>query len=746
MKQFISRLKKRQVFRVAGIYAVSAWPLIQIADLAVPALGLPDSVLTLLLTIFIAGFPLSLVFAWLFNFTDKGIVRATKQTDEANDPKANRQTLIAVSGSLTVVLLLTLGSQMFTDKSAAPQAEEQLASEATTPTPPSVLPQVVDDGKASIAILPFVPFSADPQDEFFADGMVEELLNLLAKIPELRVAARTSSFAYKGVTDKSIPQIGKELGVGTILEGSIRKNDVTNKVRVTAQLIKVSSGEHLWSHTFDREYRDIFQIQDEIARAVVKQMKVTLLGNSELTAFTPQTTSIDAMVAFGKGQKEMGHRTAESLNAALAHFQQAAELDPHYARAFAAMADVYNLLRIYGHLDAKLAKQNAATAVEQALSLDDKLAEAYAAKGLLYRESDEALAEASFKRAIELNPNYAPGYMWYGTLRRQKGDQQGAHELKKKAFELDPKSPVAAYLLAMSHYLLGQENQAMELFSHIIANDPYYPGAYNLVGDILFRSGRLDEAVQMYQRALDVDEYNADAVKGMLVSYADLGSFEQAYQWFGYADKRNGMFNQSQYNLLKFRYLLAKGERTEAIDLLQNTELTAEMGPHFDMVLNATKAYFIGNYQGAISAFESLRAQPDSSNNWFYQTDGGRAAIHLAHAYKQLEMSDQFNALVAGFEQYLQSVKDTRANDPNYYYTMAMLRAMQNNVTEAFHYLQGAIDVGWVQVWQAQNEPVFAKLSNDIQFTLMIGSVKSRLASMRQRMLDDKAYSMDKAI
>ena len=202
--KFIEQLKQRQVFKVATIYAVSAWPLIQIADLAVPALGLPDPVMTLLLKVFVTGFPISLVFAWLFNFTAHGIVRASIESSPDKTSQANVHTTIAVVGSLLLVSAIVLGIQVLFDEGSilkidtATQLNAEKIAQDFEP----------NDKISSIAILPFVAFSSDPEDEFFADGMVEELLNMLAKVPELRVAARTSSFAYKGVTNKTIPEIG----------------------------------------------------------------------------------------------------------------------------------------------------------------------------------------------------------------------------------------------------------------------------------------------------------------------------------------------------------------------------------------------------------------------------------------------------------------------------------------------------------------------------------------------------------
>ena len=351
MDSFLAQLKQRQIFKVATIYAVSAWPLIQIADLAVPSLGLPDSVMTLLLKIFIIGFPISLLFAWLFNFTAQGIVRINENNsvNEVNNPAVNIRTTIAVAGSLVIALAITLFTQLMMEPDSQVNDLSKINKTKNLSTLPTSLTTNLSTNK-SIAILPFVPFSADPEDEFFADGMVEELLNLMAKVPDLQVAARTSSFAYKGNTTKTIVEIGKELGVDIILEGSIRKNDVSNKIRVTAQLIQVSTGEHLWSETYDREYRDIFKIQDDIARSVVDKMKITLLGKSKKQRFIVGTYSVDAMVEYGKGQAELSHRTAPSIEKALKHFNNAVEQDINYARAYVGIADANILLALYGNL------------------------------------------------------------------------------------------------------------------------------------------------------------------------------------------------------------------------------------------------------------------------------------------------------------------------------------------------------------------------------------------------------------
>lgn len=746
MANFIAQLKQRQVFKVATIYAVSAWPLIQIADLAVPALGLPDSVMTLLLQVFVAGFPVSLGFAWLFNFTPEGIVRATAESESDNTPQINFKATIAVVGSLLIVTTILLGSQfLLEDKTLQNITQDTSGGLKNASVTMSVedktvvVSEALKPKKKSIAILPFIAFSSDPEDEYFADGMVEELLNLLAKIPDLQVAARTSSFAYKGVTNKTIPEIGKELGVFTILEGSIRKNDTSNKIRVTAQLINVSTGEHIWSETFDREYRDIFQIQDDIANAVVTKMKLTLLNDKKKISIASETLNIDAMIEHGKGQKELSHRSVASIEKAVTHFKQAVALDPNYARAYVGVADATILLALYGNSSREDAYKQAQQAIDKALSLDNKLAAAYASQGLLLSPTDSSKAEQSFKRAIELNPNYGMAYMWYGSVLQSSGKLKESHELFIKAFQLDPKSPIAASNVAWGYFNMGDEKKAMEIFSQIIVNDPYYPGAYNLAGEVLTNHGRLDKATNMYKRALDVDPINSQALKGILFASMDVGDFDATNVWFDYIEQRKENFSESYINLLKARFYLVKGEHEDAMFYLDKSESEHnDMG--MSLMIAGEKAFYKGDYAQAINLYLALQEKDKGEEGFFYMLENGRAALHLAYAYQQLNETDNADDIIQEFEQYTLDRSATQSNNPYYYMNMAQINALKNNKEEAFYFLQGSIDVGWVRVWEAQFDPIFASLSQETQFAQMMGGVRARLATMRNRMHDQDEF------
>jgi TolB-like protein/Flp pilus assembly protein TadD len=746
LANFIAELKHRQVFKVATIYAVSAWPLIQIADLAVPALGLPDSVMTLLLQVFVAGFPVTLGFAWLFNFTPKGIVRATAEYESNNSQQTNFKATLAVAGSLLIITTILLGSQfLLEDKTLQNVAGDNNKSQLQSTAQPLfedktvVIEEALEVKKESIAILPFIAFSSDPEDEYFADGMVEELLNLLAKVPDLQVAARTSSFAYKGVTNKTVPEIGKELGVHTILEGSIRKNDVSNKIRVTAQLINVSTGEHIWSETFDREYRDIFQIQDDIANAVVNKMKLTLLNDQKKISIASETLNIDAMIAHGKGQAELSHRSVASIQKAKKHFNRAVSLDPNYARAYVGIADATILLALYGNNPREEANKLAQLAIDKALSLDGNLAAAYASQGLMLSPTEPLKAEQSFKRAIELNPNYAMAYLWYGSVLQESGKLKESQNLFIKAFQLDPKSPVTANNVAWSYFYMGNENKAMEIFSQIIVNDPYYPGAYNLAGEVLTNHGRLDKATNMYRRALDVDSFNNMALKGLLMASMDVGDFDATNYWFDYIEKRKEYFSEAFINLQKARFNFVKGKHEEALVYMDKAEFGHEnMG--MGMFIAAEKAFYRGDYTQAVSIFLELKEKDQGQEGFFFMLENGRATLHLAYAYQQLGATDNADAIIEEFEQYTLGRRATQSNNPYYFMNMAQIMALKNNKEEAFYYLQGAIDLGWVRVWGAEFDPVFALLRQETQFAQMMGGVKARLVTMRNRMHDQDDF------
>ncbi|MDH4270770.1 MAG: protein kinase [Candidatus Aminicenantes bacterium] len=336
--------------------------------------------------------------------------------------------------------------------------------------------------KSSIVVLPFADLSQEKDQEYFCDGLAEEVINALRKISELRVVARTSAFAFKGKLE-DVREIGKILAVATVLEGSVRK--AGKRLRVTVQLINVDGGYHLWSERYDREMEDVFAIQDDITLAVVDNLKVKLLGREKERLTKRYTNDVEAYNLFLKGQFFLNKRTAEGMKKAVLYFEQAVKRDPEYAEAYAGLANYYLLLPIYASFSPKEANLRAKEAVKTALKIDNNLAEALTSLALikLYDEHDWEGAEQEFKRAIKLNPGYAIAHSWYASeYLVLMGRADEAFEEMERALELDPLSLVMNRDLGMTYYYGHQYDRAIAALKRTIEIEPRFILTHGLLG------------------------------------------------------------------------------------------------------------------------------------------------------------------------------------------------------------------------------------------------------------------------
>ena len=381
--------------------------------------------------------------------------------------------------------------------------------------------------KKSIAVLPFVNMSDDAKNDYFSDGLAEELLNVLAKVPGLKVAARTSSFHFKGATG-NMADIGSQLGVETILEGSVRR--AGKRVRITAELINAADGFQLWSETYDRELNDIFAIQEDIAGEVVAALKIKLLGpgGAAPTPARQATTNVEAHDAYLLGQQKMARRTSASLAEAAQSFQKAIDLDPDYALAYVGLSDATQRLGEYANLSSAEVLAKAEPLVGKALTLDDRLGEAYASlAGLETMKGNVPAAEANFRKAIELSPNYSMAYMWYGLLLRDR-DPGKQLEMFRKALELDPLSPVVNVNIASALRAAGRPEEAVERCRRAIEIEPGLANAYALLSQIYADElNQPDEAVRYQRKAVEADPGNL----GERVALA------QRLEWVGHEEE-----------------------------------------------------------------------------------------------------------------------------------------------------------------------------------------------------------------
>ena len=731
-QNLIEELKRRRVFRVATLYVVAMWPIIQIADILSPALNLPDGAMRTLLLVFISGFPIAIGLAWLFNLTPKGVVKV-QALDENGSPVAE-QRLIGKNVELLIVsVLLLLAISLFIFQGDITSSSDDSLTESAN------LSTAVEVNKInSIAVLPFVPFSENKQDEYFADGLSEELLNVLAKIKSLRVVARTSSFAYKGVS-RNVQEVGKELGVDVILEGSVRRNDVNNTIRVTAQLIDVKTGTHLWSETYDRQFKDIFKIQDEITAAVVDELKITLLGEEQQQLLAHESANPEAMVAHSMGRSELAKRTGTAILQAEKYFLKAVQDDPGYATAYASLSEAYSLSIGYAGMPKDEYHAKAQTAVDRALELDPELGLAWAAQGLIYYSSMDMKKDAieALEKAIELNPSYAMAYMWYGSLQ---DDINIRTEYYQKAFKLDPKSAVAGYNVANNLIELGRDSEAMEVFGQIVDADPFYPGAYILVAQINEYSGRIDQAIIQYKKAYSLGEERKLAIN-IASLYIDLGDYENSNNWIKVATNASGEDYYGQLDWLNVANLLAEGKRKDAEEIMVGFKTVDE--PNLKDYYRAVIAnYILKDYPEVIRQFELAEGMTDELDVEPLSHGGVDAYIYASYAYQQLENFEKSKALIREINAEQDRIATSGGRVPSsLWYQKSLIQSIAGEKKMSLINLQRAIDEGWSQSFRITEEPIFEPLKSDENFKAMLAGLKTRMSLLREQLAFEESFA-----
>ena len=464
---FLDELKRRNVIRIGGLYLAGAWLVLQVSGTVLPMLGAPAWLARSILIVLAIGFVPALVSAWVFEFTPGGLKREKDvEPVESIPPHSGKQ----LDRGIMVLLALALGYFAFDKFVLAPQrAAEQVRAAREAGRSEA---RVESYGDKSIAVLPFVDMSPNRDQEYFSDGISEELLNLLAKIPQLRVISRSSAFSFKG-KDIEVPEIAKRLNVAHVLEGSVRK--AGNEVRITAQLIEARSDTHLWSATYDRTLDDIFAVQDEIAAAVVAQLKVELLGA------TPKVKAVDpkAYALYLQARQLWQYRTPEGLEQSIALYQQALAIDPNDAAAWSGLASSY---------------------VSQA------------GDGLRPIEEGYSLAREAVQKALEIDPDHAPAHGLFGWIAMEyDGEPAAAARHLTHALALEPNDSETIRIAAYLARSLGRFDTAIALGEYVTGRDPVNAVGYANLGYQYSYAGRLDDAIASRRTALSLSPGYAGA-------------------------------------------------------------------------------------------------------------------------------------------------------------------------------------------------------------------------------------------
>jgi len=715
-------LRRRKVFRVAAGYAIVAWVSVEVSSVVVPALRLPEWVVTAVVVAALAGFPITVLLAWVFDLSSGGLVRT--RPSGAGHPAAMR--VAAQRGAVVLAVAGILAGSGYlaweTGLIAGPEREQ------------------------SIAVLPFVDLSEGNDSEYFSDGIAEELLNSLVGLDGLRVAARTSSFAFKG-RQADVREIGRQLNVSTVLEGSVRRSG--NRVRITAQLIDVDNGFHLWSSTYDRELDDIFRIQDEIAHNIADALKLELIG-ADTAALADRSIDIRAYDLYLLGRHHWHQRTGESLERALELFREAAALDPDFALAHTGIADAWLLLAGYGDVDPDEAARRAETAVARALSLDDKMSEAYASLGLLrLHQHDLAAAELALRGAIQLNPNNSMAHMWLGlVLDITQGPRASAAEFTR-AHDIDPLHPVVTQNLAGALATQGDYPEAVAELEAAAGSAAAREDRARLLmalASLHAEWDRFDRAAAAARQSLDAgaDETYARMILGL--AFVGVGEFERAEEVLGEFETPEQSKVARFVAELRFNIALGRGD-LEALDRLAG-DLLAELGDPAEvekadlprLVLPGAARIVAGDHlAGAelvLAALESREIRAPSRVLLL-----GLAAYGLGRAG-----DPRAEEVIGNAREVIAGAREEGWSTPGLVVGEAYLELVAGRQTEALALFDAAADLGWAGYYLLAGHPASAPLLAGPEFAGLAERLKSRVEGMRTATLEAAGTSSQVAL
>jgi len=487
--KFLAELKRRNVYKVAVAYVVVAWLLIQAASIFLPAFEAPSWVMKFLIVIVVFACPVVLVLSWAFELTPEGI---RLESEVAPNQSITRRTGRKIIGITIVLAVLAAGLMLFQIMRSPPSA---VATKIAAPVAEPI-------ENKSIAVLPFDNLSHDPENAYFSEGIQDEILTRLAKIGDLKVVSRTSTEKYKS-SPENLREIARQLGVAHILEGSVQKT--TDQVRVNVQLINALNDAHLWAETYDRKLTDIFAVESEIAKTVAENLQAKLNGRAEKVLAARPTENPQAHELYLKGRYFWNKRTTQNLEKAIGFFQQAIDLDPNYALAYAGLGDAHSIVPIYAGTPPKDDVPKALAAARKAVEIDDSLAEAHTSlANALVMNLPLATAEPEFRRAIELNPNYATAHQWFGECLFGEGRYPEALAELERAHELDPLSLIinASYGMALAG--AGRTAEAIDQLHKAIDLEPNLIAAHSMLGQTFEAEGKLSEAIAEYDKVREL--------------------------------------------------------------------------------------------------------------------------------------------------------------------------------------------------------------------------------------------------
>lgn len=709
----ISELKRRNVFRMAVLYVLAAWLIMQIVEVVMTLAALPIWIGQATLILLVVGFPISLVFSYFYEITPEGLALETGvERQESITESTGRHV-----DFLVIALLCAAVVMLAVDKWWVSEPPEQ-----------------------SIAVLPFE--SQIPDDKsasFLALGIQDDLLTRLAKLGDFDVISRTSVERYRN-SSKSIPEIAAELGVSRIMEGRVMRDGDT--IRINVQLIEGASDKHIWAETYDRQLtvNDVLTIQSEVVEMIVRQLDSDLTQQEDEALAAMPTENLAAYTAYLKGKGYSDIESIESLNAAIESFKIAVDLDPGFALAYVGLADSY--LRLSANFLGGLARHESTALAEppltQALALDASLPEAYATLGLLRQEQgNEAAAEKAYERSIALNVNYARAWRLYSRLRQQQGRIEEAKGLMQKALRLNPYSTPINYEIARLYDETGQYAEALSRYLRVIEIEPGHAFAYVYIAAIHYLvRGRVDESLVWYRKAAQHDALSPSLQSAQAIAYLELGDPDSAKEWVdrGLALKPDTFWTRWTSLLHSVYTRDDEAARADARALL-------EVSPRYWGAHHVLRNFDLEADRYGVALSRYARSFPELTEPEVPRVDAEnyRAAIDLALVMMLLGEQGRANDLLEGSLDVIGTMPRLGIN--GHYICDVQIYALQQRPELALEALREAVDEGWrLWVWlYLERDPNLESIRDEEGFQQISAALETDLVAQARRVQELRA-------
>ena len=722
IKRAVKEARRRGLFHVLALYIVGAWAILQVASLAFPGWHIPDAAIRYVWFGAFWLFPVAVIFGWRYEMTSGG-VRRTIKTDGniAHVPLSS-----ADSWSISVLALLSLAIVFATVIEVLGMREAVDGIVAVDEVPQN-----------SIAVLPFVNMSDDDGNEYFSDGISEQLLNELARVPELHVAARTSAFYYKG-KDELVQKMGEQLGVRTLLEGSVRKYG--NKVRITAQLINAEDGYHLWSETYDRELDDIFAVQDDIARAIAETLKVEFLMQDGQPPEQAATDNMDAYDLYLRGLAIRSSAATDRLDRAIEMFQGAIDLDPDFAQAYDALA-YSELSKVFRGYDTthEEAASIAGPLLQTALKLQPDLEEAHATLGLMtfllgrYGES-----EGHYKTALGINPNYFTGHADYGLTLVHQSRLKEASAAYLRAQALDPLNANLTNRLGLLLMLMGQFDDGYGFVQKSLAIEPDRHATKVALIYWMTNYGRLVDAVRLGESVLETNPDDALTTYVLIRAYAHLGLNGLAEELL--AQARQSMPGNPMIRLAADYFWLATGDEVSygkfaESEFAQVDANAGELieGSDREKVHNYGRYLLMrGEYQDAAEMLHWAAGGDDGIASTLY--DHMHFLKYLALAYRGLDRHEEADELLTQCMGLVATARDSGWATPVLFVRLAEIYALMGDIENAAENLDIAFQKGWRDLGMLENGLFFRDIQDDAEITRIKSLLREDIDSQQREL------------